>query len=162
MTGAKTPRVALVTGGSGRIGRSGVERLAADGMAVEVHYAANKAKADDAVVGVTAAGGTRSRIAVGGDVADEGDMTSTFDRVEQEFGRIDVVVNTAGIMLLSPLATFDLDDLDRMHRTKPSRQVRDDADTRARVPRQRNHGQCRRPPGRLPPNSSLRERTRPR
>ena len=44
-------------------------------------------------------------------------MTSAFDRVEQEFGGIDVVVNTAGIMLLSPLATFDLDDLDRMHRT---------------------------------------------
>jgi 3-oxoacyl-[acyl-carrier protein] reductase len=40
-----------------------------------------------------------------------------FDQVEAEFGGVDVVVNTAGIMLLSPLAELKLDDFDRMHRT---------------------------------------------
>src|SRR5262249_7918194 len=55
--------------------------------------------------------------AVSGDVADEYAMTDAFDAVEREFGGLDVVVNTAGIMLLSPIATLDLDDLDRMHRT---------------------------------------------
>jgi 3-oxoacyl-[acyl-carrier protein] reductase len=108
------PRVALVLGGSGGIGRASAERLAADGMAVAVHYAGNKSKADDAVAAITAAGGRA--IAVGGDVADEADMIAAFDAVEAEFGGIDVVVNTAGIMLLSPLATLNLDDLDRMHR----------------------------------------------
>jgi 3-oxoacyl-[acyl-carrier protein] reductase len=44
-------------------------------------------------------------------------MAAAFDAVEQEFGGVDVVVNTAGIMLLGPLAEFDLDALDRMHRT---------------------------------------------
>lgn len=44
-------------------------------------------------------------------------MSHAFDAVEREFGGIDVVVNTAGIMLLSPIATLNLDDLDRMHRT---------------------------------------------
>lgn len=44
-------------------------------------------------------------------------MDAAFSTVEAEFGGIDVVVNTAGIMLLGPIATLDLDDLDRMHRT---------------------------------------------
>ena len=111
----QSPRVALVTGGSGGIGRAVVERLAADGIAVGVHYAGNKVKADETVAAVVAAGGRA--IAVGGDVADEEAMSSAFDAVEAEFGGIDVVVNTAGIMILSPIAALSLDDLDRMHRT---------------------------------------------
>lgn len=114
-TTTQTVRVALVTGGSGGIGRAVVERLAQDGIAVGVHYAGNKAKADETVAAVIAAGGRA--IAVGGDVADEQAMAAAFDAVEAEFGGIDVVVNTAGIMLLSPIATLNLDDLDRMHRT---------------------------------------------
>jgi 3-oxoacyl-[acyl-carrier protein] reductase len=109
------PRVALVTGGSGGIGRAVVERLAQDGIAVGVHYAGNKARADETVAAVLAAGGRA--IAVGGDVADENAMSAAFDAVEAEFGGIDIVVNTAGIMILSPIATLNLDDLDRMHRT---------------------------------------------
>ncbi len=110
-----TPRVALVLGGSGGIGRAVVERLAADGYAVGVHYAGNAARAAEAVDRVSAAGGRA--VAVGGDVADEAAMTAAFDTVEAEFGGIDVVVNTAGIMLLSSIATLDLADFDRMHRT---------------------------------------------
>lgn len=109
------PRVALVTGGSGGIGRAVVERLARAGISVGVHYAGNKAKADEIVAAVIAAGGRA--VAVGGDVADEHAMSTAFDIVEAEFGGIDVVVNTAGIMLLSPIATLNLDDLDRMYRT---------------------------------------------
>lgn len=108
-------RVALVTGGSGGIGRETSERLARDGMAVAVHYAGNKARADETVEAITAAGG--QAMAVGGDVADEQVMAEAFDAVEQNFGGIDVVVNTAGIMILAPLAEFDLDDLDRTIRT---------------------------------------------
>jgi len=108
-------RVALVTGGSGGIGRAVVERLAHDGIAVGVHYAGNQARADETVAAVLAAGGRA--IAVSGDVADEDAMSAAFDAVEAAFGGIDVVVNTAGIMLLAPIATLNLDDLDRMHRT---------------------------------------------
>ncbi|GGM14480.1 3-ketoacyl-ACP reductase [Streptomyces fumigatiscleroticus] len=108
-------RVALVTGGTGGIGLAVLERLAKDGYALAVHYAGNKAKADKAVESLKAQG--VPAIAVAGDVADENAMAAAFDATEAEFGGIDVVVNTAGIMLLSPIATLNLDDLDRMHRT---------------------------------------------
>jgi len=112
---SSTDRVALVTGGSGGIGRAVVEKLVADGFAVAVHYAGNAAKAEAIVSEVTAKGG--QAIAVGGDVADEVAMKAAFEATTAAFGGIDVVVNTAGIMLLSPIATLDLSDLDRMHRT---------------------------------------------
>ncbi|WP_433340062.1 SDR family oxidoreductase [Streptomyces sp. CA-253872] len=114
-TTVPTTRVALVTGGSGGIGQAVVERLISDGYAVAVHYAGNKAKADALVEKVGAAGG--SALAVGGDVADEEAMRAAFDLVESTFGGIDVVVNTAGVMRLSPVADLDLTELDRMHRT---------------------------------------------
>jgi 3-oxoacyl-[acyl-carrier protein] reductase len=108
-------RVALITGGSGGIGRVTSERLARDGIAIAVHYAGNKARADKVVEAVTSAGGRA--MAVGSDVADERAMAEAFDAAEREFGGIDVLVHTAGQMILGPLADFDLDDLDRMHRT---------------------------------------------
>jgi 3-oxoacyl-[acyl-carrier protein] reductase len=108
-------RVALVTGGSGGIGRVTSERLARDSIAVAVHYAGNKARANEVVEAITSSGG--QAMAVGGDVADEQAMTEAFDAVEQSFGGIDVVVHTAGRMILGPLTDFDLDDLDGMIRT---------------------------------------------
>jgi 3-oxoacyl-[acyl-carrier protein] reductase len=115
MSTTSADRVALVTGGSGGIGRAVAERLARDGLAVAVHYAGNKDRAEETVAAITASGGRA--LAVGGDVADEDAMSAAFDAVESACGGVDVVVNTAGIMLLSPIATLDLADLDRMHRT---------------------------------------------
>lgn len=107
-------RVAVVTGGSGGIGSVVSKRLAADGMAVAVLYAGSATEAEKVVGSVVESGGTA--VAVGGDVADEGEMTAAFDRIESELGGVDVLVHTAGIMLLSPLESLELDDLDRMHR----------------------------------------------
>jgi 3-oxoacyl-[acyl-carrier protein] reductase len=109
------PRVAIVTGGSGGIGRAVCERLAADGMSVLVHYAGNPARAEEVVKAITSAGGAAA--AGQADVADESEVFALFDQAEQQFGGVDVVVHTAGILLLAPLAELKLDDLDRMHRT---------------------------------------------
>ncbi|ANZ97807.1 3-ketoacyl-ACP reductase [Brochothrix thermosphacta] len=108
-------RVALVTGGSDGIGREVVKRLVADNFAVAVHYASNKEKAETLVADIIVAGG--QALVVGGDVADEKVMAQVFDEVEVAFGGIDVVINTAGMMLLSTIVDLNLDDLDRMFRT---------------------------------------------
>src|SRR5262245_28290233 len=97
-----TTRVAIVTGGSRGIGRAISERLAADGHAVVVNYVSNTAEADQVVDQINAAGGTA--IAVQADVSDEAAVATLFDRAEAEFGGVDVVVNSAGMMLLSPVA----------------------------------------------------------
>ena len=107
-------RVALVTGASGGIGRAVATKLGAAGMAVGVHYAGNRERAQETADAVVAAGGQATLLQ--GDVADEAAVQTIFDAVESAFGGIDVVVNTAGIMLLSPLAELELDDFDRMHR----------------------------------------------
>jgi len=114
-TTARVPRVALVTGASGGIGRAVAERLGAAGMAVGVHYAGNRDRAQQTADAVVAAGG-RAHV-VTGDVADEAAVTAMFDELKEAFGGIDVVVHTAGIMLLSALTELDLADFDRMHRT---------------------------------------------
>lgn len=58
MTSSTGARVALVTGGSGGIGRVVAERLVKEGFAVAVHYAGNKVRADETLEAITAAGGT--------------------------------------------------------------------------------------------------------
>ena len=110
-----TTRGASVTGASGGIGRATAEKLAADGMAVAVHYSGNIQRAQETADAIVAAGGRA--IAVHADVADDGEVAAVFDTVEEEFGGIDVVVHAAGIMILSTVAELNFDDFDRMHRT---------------------------------------------
>jgi 3-oxoacyl-[acyl-carrier protein] reductase len=110
-----TPRVAVVTGGSRGIGRAVAERLAADGQAVVVAYAANRDEANATVAAIEESGG--KAVAVPADVADEAAVAALFDAAEQRFGGVDVVVNAAGIMILEPVAQLDLDHLDRIYRT---------------------------------------------
>ncbi|WP_228902406.1 SDR family oxidoreductase, partial [Streptomyces sp. DH1] len=73
------------------------------------------ASAEETVKAITADGGRA--IAVRADVADEHAVAALFDRAEREFGGVDVVVNAAGRLVLSPVADLDLSALDEMHRT---------------------------------------------
>lgn len=83
-------------------------------MAVTVNYAGRTDEAELIVKAISESGGRA--IAVRADVADEDQVSQLFDATEESFGGVDVVVNTAGVMLLAPLSDLDLADFDRMHR----------------------------------------------
>ncbi|WP_433796205.1 SDR family oxidoreductase [Actinoplanes sp. CA-252034] len=108
-------RVAIVTGASRGIGRAIATTLAASGQAVVVGYAGDHAAAEQVVEEITAAGG--QAVAVQADIADEDAVAGMFDTAQRSFGGVDVVVNSAGRLSLSPIADLALADLDALHRT---------------------------------------------
>lgn len=89
-------KVALVTGGSRGIGKAVSLRLAQDGFAVVVNYAGNQTAADETVTEIQQAGG--QAVAVQADVADEAAVQSLYQQTLSAYGRLDVVVNMAGIL----------------------------------------------------------------
>jgi NAD(P)-dependent dehydrogenase (short-subunit alcohol dehydrogenase family) len=88
-------KVALVTGAAKRIGRSVALRLASEGADVIVNYRSSKANAEEVVTQISATG--RRAMAVRADVAKRTDVLALFATVEKEFGRLDVLVNNAGM-----------------------------------------------------------------
>ena len=105
-------KIAIVTGASRGIGRSIAKRLAADGFAVVVNYAGNSAAAQEAVDEIRKADG--EALAIKADVADPTAVKQLFDKTIEAYGRVDVVVNNAGIMTLSPIAKGDVEAFDKV------------------------------------------------
>lgn len=94
-------KVAVVTGGSKGIGASIAEYLAEAGAAVVVNYASSKAGADAVVERITGKGG--KAIAVQGDVSKQEDIGRLFGETTKAFGKVDVLVNNAGVYEFAPL-----------------------------------------------------------
>ena len=94
-------KVAVVTGASKGIGAGIAVALAAEGAAVVVNYASSREGADKVVAEITGGGG--KAIAVQGDVSKQADVTRLFAETNKAFGRLDVLVNNAGVYQPAPL-----------------------------------------------------------
>jgi 3-oxoacyl-[acyl-carrier protein] reductase len=105
-------KTAIVTGASRGIGHSIAQRLASDGFAVVVNYAGNADEAQKVVNEIRAA--DREAVAIKADVSKPDDVKQLFDKTIETFGRVDVVVNNAGIMPLSPIAKGDVETFDKV------------------------------------------------
>ncbi len=88
-------RVALVTGASGIIGAAIARTLGSAGFRVAVHYCHGKQSAMEVVESIVAAGGEAS--AVEADLSRQESVAPMFDRIEQQFGPVNYLVNNAGI-----------------------------------------------------------------
>jgi 3-oxoacyl-[acyl-carrier protein] reductase len=99
--GKLTNQVAVVTGASKGIGAGIAKALAAEGASVVVNYASSKAGADAVVKEITAKGG--EAIAVQGDVSKQGDVTRLFAETKKNYGKLNILVNNAGLYEFSPL-----------------------------------------------------------
>jgi 3-oxoacyl-[acyl-carrier protein] reductase len=108
-------KVAVVTGASKGIGAGIAKGLAAEGAAVVVNYASSKEGADRVVAEIVGKGG--KAIAVQGDVAKASDVNRIFAETKKAFGKLDVLVNNAGVYEFSPLEEITEERFHRLFNT---------------------------------------------
>jgi 3-oxoacyl-[acyl-carrier protein] reductase len=106
-----TGKVAVVTGASKGIGAGIARALGAAGASVVVNYASDKAGAEKAVADIKAKGG--KAIAVQGDVSKADDVKRLFAESSKAFGKLDVLVNNAGVFKFTPITEVTEEDFHR-------------------------------------------------
>jgi 3-oxoacyl-[acyl-carrier protein] reductase len=104
-------KVAVVTGASKGIGAAIAKAYAAEGATVVVNYASDRSGGERVAAEIEAKGG--KAIAVQGDVAKSGDVERLFDITKETYGRVDVVVNNAGVFAFYPLEQVTEDEFHR-------------------------------------------------
>ncbi len=106
-------RVALVTGGSRGIGEAIVYALAEEGADIGINYVRNKELAEQICESVRKKNGVKA-ITLKADVSVPDEVQEMVDTMLQEFGRIDVLVNNAAIVVQTKLVDTTLEDWNRM------------------------------------------------
>jgi 3-oxoacyl-[acyl-carrier protein] reductase len=104
-------KVTLVTGASRGIGQAIAESQAANGANVVINYVRNKGFAEDLVHRIEQNGG--QALAVQADVSSIADLEALFQATIDQFGRLDILVNSAGIMTTKPIEQITEQDFER-------------------------------------------------
>ena len=107
-----TDKIALVTGGSRGIGQAICSQLAASGAFVIINYRAAREQAEAVREGIEAGGG--QAVSFQADVSREDDVEALFEFVRREQGRLDVLVNNAGVIRDNLLLSMKVSDWDRV------------------------------------------------
>ena len=110
-----TDKVAVVTGASKGIGAGIAKRLAAEGAEVVVNYVSSKEDADRVVAQIQQRGG--KAVAVQADVSKGADVKRLFAETKRAFGKLDVLVNNAGVYQFAPLAEITEEQFHRQFNT---------------------------------------------
>lgn len=105
-------KIAIVTGASNGIGRAIAERLALDGALVVVNYGKSADKAKAVVAGIESKGG--QAVAIQADMSKVSDARRLVRETVQRFGRLDILVNSAGMFMYKPLVETTEEEFDRM------------------------------------------------
>jgi 3-oxoacyl-[acyl-carrier protein] reductase len=113
--GKLTGKVAVVTGASKGIGAGIAKQFASEGAAVVVNYASDKQGADRLVDEISKRGG--KALAIQGNVAKKTDVERLFAEADKTFGKIDIVVNNAGVYEFVPLEEVTEQQFHRMFDT---------------------------------------------
>ncbi|WP_047865915.1 3-oxoacyl-ACP reductase family protein [Rubrobacter aplysinae] len=108
--------VAVVTGAGRGLGRSIAEELGGEGASVVVNYANSQGPAEE-VVSNLAQAGSKDSVAIKADVSDAGEASSLIEQTLEKFGRIDVLVNNAGITRDKSMKKLSTDDWDAVVQT---------------------------------------------
>jgi 3-oxoacyl-[acyl-carrier protein] reductase len=108
-------KVAVVTGASKGIGAGIAKGLAAAGASVVVNYASSKEGAERVVAEIVKDGG--KAVAVQGDVSKASDVKRIFAETQKTFGRLDVLVNNAGVYEFAPLGDITEEQFHRQFNT---------------------------------------------
>ena len=112
MAGKLAGKVAIVTGASKGIGASIAKHLAAEGASVVVNYSSSREGADRVVADIAGKGGRA--LAVQADVSRKADVERLFAETKRAFGRLDVLVNNAGVYEFLPLAEVSEEHFHRL------------------------------------------------
>jgi 3-oxoacyl-[acyl-carrier protein] reductase len=113
--GKLTGKVAVVTGASKGIGAGIAKELAAQGAKVVVNYASSKEGAEKVVAAIKKAGG--EAVAIGGSVAKAAEIDQLFAETKKAYGKVDVLVNNAGVYQFGPLEAITEESIDLMYGT---------------------------------------------